>query len=269
LVPTIRPAWPAVAGLVLLLASGLVHAQGSLQARQDATKHWKLANAAFDARDYQKAIAEYEEAYRLNANPQLLFNIAQAYRLHGDRDKAIDHYRRFLAQAKGRGVEEAKEHLAALEADHPPVPSSGSADAALGAPADVPPASQHVSGDVSIGASDQRADASAGRTERMWGVGVLTIGVAALGLGSYFAVIASRRSNEIQDSCPCLWKDVEHLDAEGHRAALGSKISFSAGAAAVIGGAALYYLGRRKRDAAVTSFVPVSGGLALTWTCAY
>lgn len=61
-----------------------------------ATAHVRKATAAFNLGKYDDAAKEYEAAYEQTLDPNLLFNIGQAYRLAGDRDKAITAYRSFI-----------------------------------------------------------------------------------------------------------------------------------------------------------------------------
>lgn len=78
------------------------------------------AQAAYAAQDYPKALASFEEAYRLYPVPALLFNIAQCYRLMGQDEEALKNYKRFLseqpdtpyaAEVQGR-IKELEEKLA-------------------------------------------------------------------------------------------------------------------------------------------------------------
>lgn len=45
---------------------------------------------------YDKAANLYEEAYRLLPDPALLYNVGQAYRMAGQRDKALNAYKSYL-----------------------------------------------------------------------------------------------------------------------------------------------------------------------------
>src|SRR5687768_13158318 len=56
--------------------------------------------AHFHARDYSKARADYLAAYNLRAEPIVLFNIAQTYRLESNVNKALEYYKKFLAESK-------------------------------------------------------------------------------------------------------------------------------------------------------------------------
>jgi tetratricopeptide (TPR) repeat protein len=53
--------------------------------------------AAYDARAFARAIELFQEAYRLVPAPELLFNLAQAYRAAGDCGRARDTYANLLA----------------------------------------------------------------------------------------------------------------------------------------------------------------------------
>lgn len=69
-----------------------------------------------DQRDYERALAAFKEAYVLAPTPGLLFNLAQAYRLHGNCDDAAVLYRRYIA-SRPAGDERAiaEVHLATVK----------------------------------------------------------------------------------------------------------------------------------------------------------
>jgi tetratricopeptide (TPR) repeat protein len=96
-------------GCALLIALWLTPARAD--ERQEARAHFDLGTRAFDLGAYDEAIHEYELAYRLLNDPALLYNIAQAYRLHGDAAHALHFYRIYLyrvADAANRAEVEAK-----------------------------------------------------------------------------------------------------------------------------------------------------------------
>lgn len=53
----------------------------------------------FNVQKYLEAAAEYVAAYEAHEDPLILFNIAQAYRLGGDAQKALGAYRSYLRNA--------------------------------------------------------------------------------------------------------------------------------------------------------------------------
>ena len=106
------------------------------QPREVTTAHVRKATAAYNLGKYADAAKEYEAAYEQTLDPNLLFNIAQAYRLAGDREKAITAYRSFVRsapQSEQRRLAESK--MRELEGQRPAAPlATGSAPVAEPAP---------------------------------------------------------------------------------------------------------------------------------------
>jgi tetratricopeptide (TPR) repeat protein len=94
--------WPI--GLVVValavLASPLAHADR--QKTRRANEHRENGLAAYKAEDYAAAAAEFAAAYALVADRGLLFAWAQAERLAGNCEKAIDLYAKFLESDPGK-----------------------------------------------------------------------------------------------------------------------------------------------------------------------
>jgi len=80
-----------------------------------AKQAYERATAAFGLGHYKKAGAAYEEAFALKPDPALLFNAAQAYRLGGDAERALELYRNYVRiyGLEGAG-ESAQEQIEAL-----------------------------------------------------------------------------------------------------------------------------------------------------------
>lgn len=88
---------------LLLLAPGLAHAQPS--AVDEARRHADAGQAALTASDFQRALDEYNEAYRLFPNALLLVNVARAQSGLGHDVDAIETLGRVLADG---GVDPAR-----------------------------------------------------------------------------------------------------------------------------------------------------------------
>lgn len=122
--------------LSLLMVPGVRAAE---QPSGVATAHVRKATAAYNLGKYPEAAKEYEAAYEQTLDANLLFNIGQAYRLAGERDKAITAYRSFIRSApesEQRQLAESK--IRELERQHSapppgsaPVPAAEPASAAL------------------------------------------------------------------------------------------------------------------------------------------
>jgi tetratricopeptide (TPR) repeat protein len=72
-------------------------------ARDSATKlarqHFEKGSQYYNQGLWAESIAEFREAYELVEDPAFLFNMAQAYRKKGDRQRAIDFYKDYLVRA--------------------------------------------------------------------------------------------------------------------------------------------------------------------------
>jgi tetratricopeptide (TPR) repeat protein len=100
-----------------------------------AARHFKAGQAQLDIAEYDKAIAEFKAALDLDASPEYLFWLGQAYRLKKEKKTALDFYKQYLAIApNGAQATQAKVYVASLtmeveeqarrEAPPPPPPQA-------------------------------------------------------------------------------------------------------------------------------------------------
>jgi tetratricopeptide (TPR) repeat protein len=126
--PTDPPRWThrlviTVVLALLLVVSGSGRAWGQ-EAKPDAAALDPAARAAFErgiehysSRHYEAAIAQFQQAYRLEPRRKILFAWAQAERLRGNCQAAVELYRRFLAAAPDADeAARARDHLGRCEA---------------------------------------------------------------------------------------------------------------------------------------------------------
>ena len=84
--------------------------------KKEAKGHFEQGRSYYDAGAYDDALREYQAAYKLMPAPQFLFNIAQCFRLKGDKQNAIDYYQKFLDKAPDSPVaDEARDYIAKLK----------------------------------------------------------------------------------------------------------------------------------------------------------
>ncbi len=228
--------------LLIVLAAGTAHAQPAPQ--QDPIEAAKQLYAEgkryYDIADYAQAIASWKRAYVASNAPMLLFNIAQAYRLSGNCDEALHVYAAYeraapeltnrddLEQAKGRCNREPMK-------THPPEPELDERASAPGAaPAPAPAVT------ASLPASNESHD----RRLRIAGIATASVGVV-FGITSF---VFARHASDVGDDVAAHrgeWTAAERaLEREGQRAATFSIVTGIAGGAAIVGGLALYYVGR-------------------------
>jgi len=81
--------------IIALVAPRIAEAQGKLEPQ--AQVHLDAALKAYEAKDWDVAIREFEQAYAIDPKPALLYATAQAYRFANRCGKAVELYRRYLA----------------------------------------------------------------------------------------------------------------------------------------------------------------------------
>jgi tetratricopeptide (TPR) repeat protein len=81
-----------------ILAILLVSTAALADAPQEAREHFNNAQTHYALGEFEQAIAEYREAYRLRHEPAILFNIAQSQRQLAQWRSAHFYYRQYLAQ---------------------------------------------------------------------------------------------------------------------------------------------------------------------------
>jgi len=89
----------------------------------------------YAARDYRRAIEKFIQAYAVDSDPNLLFNIARCYEELGEVDAAIEKYEAFLKTpgADTRGRQRARESIQALRESNKQ-PSGASAASGASSP---------------------------------------------------------------------------------------------------------------------------------------
>jgi tetratricopeptide (TPR) repeat protein len=65
----------------------------------EARRHYAQGSRAYDLAEYEEALREFKEAYRIVDDPAFLFNIAQCHRKLGRLPDAITFYRSYLRRA--------------------------------------------------------------------------------------------------------------------------------------------------------------------------
>ena len=135
-----------VAAMVLALGSS---AGAAAEKKTEARRLYDEATAAFGVGNYAEAAEKYEGSFKLHPDAALLYNAAQAYRMAGNQQRALQLYRNFVRlYADNPRTEDARNHAAALEKaltetakpGVPPAPTSPPADSATRAPsADLAP----------------------------------------------------------------------------------------------------------------------------------
>ncbi|HZL16414.1 MAG TPA: hypothetical protein VFG23_01585 [Polyangia bacterium] len=108
------------AWLVALMLAIAVGTAGPRSARADDAQQardlFTQGNTFYDLGQFDKAIDAWQKGYQLKNDPGFLYNIAQAYRVMEDAQKAIFFYRRYLSNSpKAHNRDEVEQKIDALQ----------------------------------------------------------------------------------------------------------------------------------------------------------
>jgi tetratricopeptide (TPR) repeat protein len=243
-------------------------------------EHYEKATRLYNVGKYQEAIAEYEAAYLVSADPVMLFNIAQCHRLNNQPDEAARFYKNYLRNAPGApNRDDVERKIVEMErlseerrranvsttqppaptpvtpAPGPPVPSDGTSPLATGSPPSGSPPGEPASGVSQT--MPQRHSRVLPYTMMISG-GVLV--VASL----LFGGVAASKAQQVEDraKAPGAIFDTgaKKLQDDGKAASGVAVVTGLAGLAA--GGVGLYFLLRSPGASETAAASPAADGTA-------
>jgi tetratricopeptide (TPR) repeat protein len=239
-----------------------------------AKEAFNRASLLYEAARYDAAIAAYEEAYAAAPLPAFLFNLGQAHRLKGDKRKAVDYYQRYLAlEPGGEGAVEAQSHLAVLGREVAAEDAAAREKAAAAERERAVEEARRKEREAARAEMEARpvapppadaAPAGGGRGLKIAGLATGGAGLVLTGVGIYFGLKASALSDDAEALTE--W-DPSVVD-DGEAANRNLLIFVGVGAAAVVTGGVLYYLGMRADAAAervslAPLLLPEGGGVVV------
>jgi tetratricopeptide (TPR) repeat protein len=252
-----------LSGVALAITCSVAFAQ---PAEKVAEGHFNRGNTAYNLGRFDEAVAHFTKAYEAWPRPEFLYNIAQSYRLASNCKQALHFYKRFrslkdadaanpLSPTKREEVDRfisqltecaAKaETTAGAQPDTIDHPSAGGARPA-GAPGAQARQPDEESADDEADEAD--GDGQSPSSARSMKIAGIVTGGAGLGLvvtGAVFGMMASKAQSDIEDAVKNNRPYDPDLDARGRRNSTISTVTFGLGAAAVVAGGVLFYLGSR------------------------
>jgi tetratricopeptide (TPR) repeat protein len=240
--------------IVLAIALGALAPRARAQPVTDAAALEASGQRHYELAEYAAAIADFKEAFRISDQPELLFDIAQAYRLSGDCKQAQTFYRTYLRRVPdAANADKVKARIAEMDACPAPTTTTAPTTTPIEPPPPPPP---------------HRA-----RTWKTWaGIGSIGAGAVGIGLGVVFAARGSSKADELRDACAtsCSGTAARELEAQGHAANRNAAIGFAVGGALVATGVVLVILDRRGAEPAEGPAVSVArGGAIAGWTWSF
>jgi tetratricopeptide (TPR) repeat protein len=230
-------------------------ASPAASAVEAAREHYRRGKVLFDLQRYLEAAKEYEAAYELKDDPALLFNIGQAYRLANEPQKAIGAYKSYLrndASVGGKRRAEIEARIGDLQKlaneqqktqDAPPQGTEAGAPPPLSAPAAATPPPTVTPAPIVAVPTPQ--DSPSARRKRWLGIGLMAGGGAALVAGGTLTGLAyGLQSTYSHPSATTAFDPSAASRMQSEQIAGG--VMLGLGAAAAVGGAVVYWLGRRE-----------------------
>lgn len=248
-------------------------------AEEEAKAKFMAGKQAYRLGEYDEAIALWKEAYRLKDNPAFLFNIGQAYREKGDLPRAVQFFENYLKEAPAtasnrKDVEQRVAELKQLIADQKASASRPPNEPVELNPTTTPPpvlesdpttTPDPVTPPVGSETPEEPRDGSGGGGSlRIAGLGTAGVGLVLVGTGVFFGLAASSAQSDVEAAVANgeVWtEELDKKDADGRSAATISTVTLGLGAAAVVTGGVLFYLGMRKgkTESSSVSLVPQLG----------
>jgi hypothetical protein len=225
-------------------AKGQVSASAETPAAPTSNDLSAQAIDRFKAKDYEGAARLFDEAYKLDPNPNYLFNIGRVYEEKGDIRAAVDYYQRFV---KEPGVEiESRElalqRLRVLKAIlHETDAQNKPADAP---PKDTPPP-------VAEGPKDEpkpvQPPAEDPKYKKMWTAGFVMLGVGGVGMavGGILGGVTLSKQKQLEGLHD--YDARVELAEQGRGLALGTDVLLSVGGVLVLTGVILVGVSASKR----------------------
>jgi len=205
---------------------------------------------AYAERNYRTAIEKFVEAYAIDHDPNLLFNIARCYEKLGDLGAAIEKYEAFVAApgADTEGRIKAKESLTELE--H------------LREQGGVTPREERATGGESAPPAAEASDGS-GSTFNVWPWVTLGAGVVVTGVGATFYALGASDHAQVTDAAgyndPSVVYPMTRAEAQGYVDSGNTKklvggIGLGLGGALIATGVVLLVTGKGAEPAQTASF---------------
>lgn len=272
LLPTGRAVWAAPPAVGALTAA----------ANAEANRHFDQGKAYYRARAYDLAIQEFLAGYEIDPRPGVLFNIGRAWEELGNRPKAIESLKQYVALS-GTGapaVAEARARVVALERQireeeqHQQAEALARAESERAerehedreraereqaAAAAVSAAATSVTPDPLRAEATRRPPVRASGL-KVGGLVAAGTGVALTGAAILLAIHGNQLNNEINaeiDRTQSWSAELGNKDADMRTANRWALYTAVAGGVTLAGGAVLYYLGWREARGITVTLAPV------------
>ncbi len=265
----------AAVACVVLVCSATQPAVADDQA--DAREEFKKAETAYAVREFGRAVGHYKKAYELSKKPALLFNTAQALKLNGDFKEAVHFYEsylrlspdppnrldveRYIDESKRRAIERDRREadLRKLEAQRKNIEGQRETVEAERKRLEAEAAARKAEAELARAKKEGTREPNEGL--KLTGLITAGVSLAVVGGGVFFALKASSDFDVVNSATE--WStELDETRESAESARTLSIVLTSVGAAGVVTGTVLYFIGRRGKlvEPSTVTIVPTRGG---------
>lgn len=273
-------------GMIILAVAATADARPKSKSKQSVQAHMERAAKAHKQGNYELALGELQAAYAIDAQPKLLYAIAQVYAKLDNCAAAIEHYEQFLAAVKDRSkqavarqaIDACKQRLAEkpdppepVEAAVEPPPSEPEPPAAEQPPVEAPPPPPIAAEPPARAVpAEEPAPAVITRTTHSPWYGdvlgdALVIGGVAAAVGSIVMYRGAQSDLDGAEAATTLDGYTEYRDS-AERKQLYTFVLAGTGVALVTAGVLRYALRDSRRETRGVALVPTGSGGLITWS---
>jgi hypothetical protein len=234
-----------------VLIAGFIATAPSLARAQDAPADPRIAEVkrACAAGEVERGIKLLADMYAENSDINAVYNQGRCYQQNGRREEAITRFQEYLRRAGAITFAERAE----VEAFIKDMQAELDARKAKGDPKTT---------ETKVDTKDTGEPDSRGRGLRIGGMVAAGVGVAAIATGIAMGLRAQSKQTAAESNVAAGRSYDPNLDSAGRSAETLQWVGYGVGAAGVLIGATLYYLGWRQGEATTTQVaaLPVPGG---------
>ncbi|MBA3460678.1 MAG: hypothetical protein H0T46_11985 [Deltaproteobacteria bacterium] len=253
--------------LCVLTSSAFADQATDLEA--SGNKHFQLA-------EYDRAITDFKEAFRLSDAPGYLYNIAQAYRLKGDCRTAATFYKNYLRRmpdaANAAKVRERVTEMDACAAKQPPdpVPTTTTTPPTTTESPPVTPTVVTTQPETPPEPLPPQPEGNSRGWMTYTGIAGMGVGALGLGVGVKFMLDGKSANSDLKEKCmvSCTGAQALTIQKRGQDANRNAVISSVAGGVFLVGGIVLFVLSRggdRSNEAPAAAVSVTSNGASASY----
>jgi hypothetical protein len=232
----------------------LFSATVSAQQKPDVSALEASGNKHFELAEYDAAITDFKEAFRISDEPGFLYNIAQAYRLKRDCREAATFYKTYLRRVPAApNAAKIRERITEMDkcAETQPV-----AAPVVTTPTTTTPTTTATATTPEPLEQPEQPETPPAANPRGWmkwaGIGALGVGAIGVGLGVKFALDGKAADDDFAKLCEtsCTGAQAKEIESDGKAANRNAVIATVAGGAFIATGVVLVVLSRSGGSAA-------------------